>query len=59
MRQILCILTSDSDAIGEAVISAEKSQPDCAVQTFDLRVANPDYDRLLGEILRADSVQVW
>ena len=59
MRRVLCITTSHSDGIAEVVISAEKAQPECAVQTVDLAVPNPDYDRLLDEILQADSIQVW
>ena len=59
MRKALCILTSGGDQLSTEVISAEKVLSDCTVETFDLSVANPDYEKLLDAIAGADSVQVW
>lgn len=59
MRKILCILTSSGDELSRAVVSEEKGLSDCSVETFDLTVANPDYEKLLDAIASADSVQVW
>ena len=59
MRKVLCILTSGTDRLSAEVVSAEKELNDCTVETFDLGVANPDYEKLLDRIAGADSVQVW
>jgi hypothetical protein len=58
MRRVLCIITDPADPLSETVISAQQSQPDCAVETFRLDRA-PDYEKLLDAIFAADSVQVW
>ena len=58
MRKVLCILTSKGDELSKAVVSAEMGLSDCAVETFDLSVAKPDYEQLLDAISSADSVQV-
>ena len=44
--------------MSKAVVSAEKELSDCAVETFDLGVPKPDYEKLLEAIASADSVQV-
>jgi len=59
MRKVLCILTSSTDELSKAVVSAEKALNDCAVETFDLTVPKPDYEKLLEAIAAAESVQVW
>jgi len=59
MRKVLCILTSGSDRLSTEVISAERELSACTVETFDLSVGNPDYEKLLDAIGGADSVQVW
>ena len=58
MRKVLCILISRGDKLSKAVVSAEKELSDCAVETFDLGVPKPDYEKLLEAIASADSVQV-
>lgn len=59
MRRILCIITSSGDELSKAIVMAQNGVADCAVETFDLSAANPDYDELLDAIAAADSVQVW
>ena len=58
MRKVLCILTSSEDELSKSVVSAERELSDCAVDTFDLTVPKPDYEKLLDAIASADSVQV-
>jgi hypothetical protein len=58
MRRVLCILSSDEDALGKEVIEAEERQPDCSVKVLKLE-RNVNYDQLLDAVLEADSVQVW
>jgi len=58
MRRVLCILSSDEDALGKEVIAAEERQPDCSVTVLKLE-RNVNYDQLLDAVLEADSVQVW
>ena len=58
MRKILCIMTSTGDELSKTVVSGQKGLSDCTVETFDLSVAKPDYEKLLDAIVAADSVQV-
>ena len=58
MRKVVCILTSGGDDLSKAVVSGEKGLRDCEVETFDLSLPKPDYERLLDAIASADSVQV-
>ncbi len=59
MRKVLCILTPSGDTLSKTVVSSEKELSDCAVETFNLTVPEPDYEKLLDAIASADSVQVW
>jgi hypothetical protein len=45
--------------LSKAVVSAEKGLSDCVLETFDLAVAKPDYEKLLDAIASAESVQVF
>lgn len=58
MKNVLCILTT-TDEMASAAVTAQKKIPNCAVQTFDLTVPAPNYEKLLDAIESADSVQVW
>jgi hypothetical protein len=58
MRRVLCLITTSADPLSETIISAQQTQPDCAVETFQLDSAT-DYEKLLDAIFAADSVQVW
>lgn len=57
MRRILCIVTSE-DPLTDIVVSAQKAQPDCTIEVYQLS-GSPDYEKLLDAIFAADSVQVW
>ena len=59
MRKVLCILTSSGDELSKTVVSAEKGLSDCVLETFDLAVPKPDYEKLLDAIASAESVQVF
>ena len=59
MRKVLCILTSSGDELSKTVVSAEKGLSDCVLETFDLAVKRPDYEKLLDAIASAESVQVF
>lgn len=59
MRRLLLIRTQSLSPLDDAVTGAEQALPDHQVETLDLTVDNPDYDRLLTAIFEADSVQVW
>jgi hypothetical protein len=58
MRRLLCIVTNPSDPLTESIVAAQQSQPDCAVEKFELNTST-DHEKLLDAIFAADSVQVW
>ena len=59
MKRILHILTQASDPTAAEVISQQRAQPNCEIETVDLNASNLDYARLLEKIFAADSVAVW
>ncbi len=59
MSQRLHILTKPDDSLAEKIIAAQRQQGDAEIIVRDLTGAKPDYEKLLQEIFRADSIQVW
>lgn len=58
MRTILHILTRPADEVAQAVIDAQRTLPDTKVEVKTLG-AEADYNALLNDVFRADSVEVW
>jgi len=59
MPTVLHILTQTEDPLASTVVTEQAKEKDVTVQTFDLTKPAADYDRLLAQIFKADSVQVW
>jgi len=59
MRRILHILTRTNDSLSRQIISTQRREPDQQVEIADLTISTPDYQQLLNEIFRADSIEVW
>lgn len=59
MRRILHILTRPDDDFARQIIARQQSDPANLVVVVDLTKAEPDYKKLLDEIVAADSVQSW
>ncbi|MBM3839189.1 MAG: hypothetical protein FJ398_14720 [Verrucomicrobia bacterium] len=59
MRRALHILTTPNDPLAETVIDGQRQLPDQEVTVVDCNAREPDYQGLLEEIFRADSIQVW
>ena len=59
MRQLLHILTRESEPFVAEIISRQRAEPDCEVAVVDLTQPEPDYPALLAKIFEADSIQVW
>jgi hypothetical protein len=56
---ILHILTKPGDPLADAIISAQKSDSDRAVEVVDLSSGEPDYAALVEKIFAAASIEVW
>lgn len=59
MRQVLHILTRESEPLIREMISQQRKEPEYHVEVTDLTRPEPDYEMLLGKIFEADSIQVW
>jgi hypothetical protein len=59
MQTVLYIVTRKDDALAGEVVAHQREHEEIKVQTFDLTEDEPDYDRLLKEIFKADSIHVW
>jgi hypothetical protein len=59
MRTVLHVLARPPDAFVDAMIDRQRADSGLDVSVADLNVPEPDYRKLLEEILRADSVEVW
>ena len=59
MRKVLHILTRENDTDAAEVISRQRAQPGCELETVNLVSVQPDYAGLLEKIFAADSVAVW
>lgn len=59
MRQILHIVTKPDDKLAAEIVAAQRKQPNTAVNVADLTGKAPDYEKLLEDIFKADSIQVW
>jgi hypothetical protein len=59
MRKVLHILTKETDADADEVISRQRTLLDCKQETVNLAFDQPDYTNLLEKIFAADSVAVW
>ncbi len=59
MRKILHVLTRENDSVACELISRQRAQPDCELETVDLTTGQPDYEDLLQRVFAADSVAVW
>ena len=57
MRHILAIITENPTAQVAELIATEQALTDHHLEQIDLR-ESPDYNQLLDEIFRADSIQV-
>ena len=59
MKKLLHILTRESDALANEMISRQRAGASCEVETVDLTTGPADYADLLQKIFSADSVAVW
>ena len=59
MPLILQIVTQTDDHFASAVMEEEQKQAGAEVRKFDLTGSEPDYDRLLEELFKADAIHVW
>ncbi len=59
MTRILHILTRPQDPVIDRLIQDQRQQPDHEIVVVSLTSATPDYDRLLDEVFRADSIANW
>ena len=59
MAVLLQIITQPEDHFASAVMEEEQKQSGAEVCKFDLTDSEPDYDRLLEEIFKADAIHVW
>ena len=59
MTRILHILTRPQDPVIDRLIQDQRQQPDQEIVVVSLTSSTPDYDRLLDEVFRADSIASW
>jgi len=59
MPLILQIVTQTDDHFAIDVMEEEQKQAGAEVRKFDLTASEPDYDRLLEELFKADAIHVW
>ena len=59
MRAVLHLLTRPNDSLAAEVITLQKAAPELELRVVDLTGAEPDYAKVLEEIFKADSVEVW
>ena len=59
MAVLLQIITQPEDHFANVVIEEERKQSGAEVRNFDLTASEPNYDRLLEEIFKADAIHVW
>lgn len=59
MRKILHVITRSNDPLAGEVIALQQKAKERTVKVIDLTEPNPDYERLLREIFKADSIEVW
>lgn len=59
MANILHIITGSDDELAQEVIARQRASSENQVVTTDLAGAEVDYRRLLEDIFKADSIQVW
>ncbi len=59
MRQVLHILTTQTDALANETIDLQRRSGEAQVLVMDLTWPEPDYDELLQAIFQADSIQAW
>ncbi len=59
MRQILHIMTTANDILPQKIISHQQQSTDLQLKIVDLTQPEPDYQALLEDIFKADSINVW
>jgi hypothetical protein len=59
MRRILHILTGSNDELPQKIITIQQADRDYEVIVAELNGPSPDYDALLREIFKADSIELW
>jgi hypothetical protein len=59
MRTVLHLVTRPNDTLAAEVIALQKVTPELELRIVDLTGNEPDYAKVLEEIFRADSVEVW
>lgn len=59
MTRILHILTRPSEPVIDRLIQDQRQHPDHEIVVVSLSSATPDYDHLLEEVFRADSIASW
>ncbi len=59
MKTVLHILTRADDPTARTVLVAQQQDPELKVEVADLTVPQPDYDKLVEAIFRADSIATW
>ena len=59
MRAVLHLLTRPNDALAAGVIALQEATPELELKIVELTGGEPDYEMVLEEIFKADSVQVW
>ena len=59
MIRILHILNQPPQAAIDLLIQDQRELPDHEIVVVSLTSTTPDYDLLLNEVFRADSIQCW
>ena len=59
MTRILHILTRPPEPVIDRLIQDQRQQPDHEIVGVSLTSATPDYELLLDEVFRADSIASW
>ncbi|HNQ88610.1 MAG TPA: hypothetical protein PKM73_08355 [Verrucomicrobiota bacterium] len=59
MRRVLHLITRPKDPWLHTLLEPPPAEPETVVHIIDLTPPDPDYQALLEEIFKADSVAVW
>jgi hypothetical protein len=59
MREVLIILTTKNGLLMPDIAEMQHQIPEHHVEVLDFTQAEPNYEKALEKIFKADSVQVW
>jgi hypothetical protein len=58
-RRLLHLLVRGENALAAEIIAQQRRLPDHEIAVVDLSHPDCDYEAVLEEVFRADSIQVW